>query len=31
MQISDQVIAILDNLFQRIRVVVDWTSENALP
>jgi len=31
MQISDQIIAVLDDLCQRFGVVIDWTAENVLP
>lgn len=31
MTISDQVIAVLDNLCTKFGIAIDWTSENVLP
>lgn len=31
MQISDQIIAVLDNLCQRFGVAIDWSQQNILP
>lgn len=31
MQISDQIIAVLDDLCQRFGIVIDWTQESVIP